>query len=307
MHTTTKCILLIGGSGQVGQALRAEALPDSWMLTSPPRSECDLTDHAQMQATLNRYTPDLVINTASMTNVDACEKDPDAAVAANFEGPANLAAQCCHRDIPLIHLSTDYVFDGQDGARPYLPDDPMNPLNHYANTKMMGEESIRHEMPWHVILRVASVYSAYGTNIFTKLIAAIETKDELRMVTDQTGSPTYAPDIAKAIITIAETILSGRADVYGTYHLAGDTPMTRHQFAQDVMAAYAPHTARLPTLYPAVSSDFLGFAPRPAYSVLDSSKLTSIFGIGASAWQKGLAESVAMHVAARHADKTPSA
>ncbi|MBV8060175.1 MAG: dTDP-4-dehydrorhamnose reductase [Alphaproteobacteria bacterium] len=310
MSQKTKRVLLIGGSGQVGQALRAEPLPENWVFAAPPRAECDLTDHAQVQASINNFKPDIIINTASMTNVDACEKDSDSAVAANFEGPANLAAQCCHRDIPLIHLSTDYVFDGADGSRPYTPDDPMNPLCHYANTKMMGEESIRHEMAWHVILRVASVYSTYGTNIFSKLLTAIETKDELRMVTDQVGSPTYAPDIAKALIRIVDAVMGGKFDAYGTFHFAGDTPMTRYQFAQDIMQAYAPHIQRLPKLFTAVSSDFPGFATRPAYSVLDSSKLERVYGIPASSWKKGLAEAIAMHVAARdarNADQAQSA
>ncbi len=162
-----KRIMLLGAGGQMGQAVRAEPLPRDWELAALSRAECDITDHRGVHKAVQTFRPDLVINAAAMTAVDKCETEQDQAVATNFEGPANLAAQCSAIDAPLIHISTDYVFDGQDGEVPYKPDDKMNPLSIYGNTKMMGEESVRHELAFHVILRISSVFSAFGTNMLT--------------------------------------------------------------------------------------------------------------------------------------------
>ena len=285
-------IMLLGAKGQVGQALRAEALPDDWELGVFGHAECDITDHAAVRATIQNFAPDLIINAAAMTAVDACETDHARAVAANFEAPANLAAQCSARDIPLLHLSTDYVFDGRDGAVPYTPDDLMNPLSAYANTKMMGEESVRHELAWHVILRVSSVFSVFGTNLLTKALQMFAKHDELKFVTDQVSCPTYAPDIAKALIVIGTAILRGKHDGFGTFHLCGTPAVTRLEFMQAIWEVYAPHMARRPRILPARSADFSGFAERPAYSVLDCTKIRDVYGIIQRPWREGLVEAL---------------
>lgn len=287
-----KRILLFGAHGQVGQALQAEALPAGWVLGAFGRSACDLTDHAATQKAIAEFKPSLVINAAAMTNVDACEREPDAAMKANFDAVANLAAQCSTRDIPVIHLSTDYVFDGRDGGIPYAEDAQMNPLNVYADTKMMGEMALRQELAWHVILRVSSIFSAFGQNILTRTLAMLSQKDELKIVTDQTSCPTYAPDLAQALVTMAEAILRGHYNAFGTFHYCGEPAATRLEFAQAVMAAYAPHTPRRPRILPALSSDFPGFAERPAYSVLDCRKIAATYGIAQSPWRDGITEAI---------------
>jgi dTDP-4-dehydrorhamnose reductase len=288
----TKRIMLLGANGQVGQALRAEPLPQDWQLAACGRAECDIADHRAVQNVIQTFKPDLVINAAAMTAVDACETEQDKAVAANFEAAANLAAQCSSIDAPLIHLSTDFVFDGRDGAVPYKPDDKINPLSVYGNTKMMGEESIRHVLAWHVILRISSVFSNFGNNILTKTLAMIDKHDTLKFVNDQISSPTYAPEVAKAIIVMTNAILGGKTDGFGTFHLCGTPPCTRYDFVQAVMALYAPHTARRPQILAAATSDFPGFAPRPAYSVLDCTSTQAIYGVEQKPWQDGLAEAM---------------
>ncbi len=285
-------IMLLGANGQIGQALRAEPLPADWQLGVYGHAECDITNHRATQQTIRNFKPDLVVNAAAMTAVDQCEKEPDKAVAANFEAPANLAAQCSAIDVPLIHLSTDYVFDGDNGNVPYKPDAPMNPLGIYGNTKMMGEESVRHELAWHVILRVSSVFSAFGANILTKTLKMLDEKDELKFVNDQISSPTYAPDIAKTIIVMAEAILRGHSGGFGTFHLCGEPPCSRYDLVQAIMEAYAPHTTRRPSILPAATADFPGFAARPAYSVLDCSSLRAVYGIEQKPWREGLAEAM---------------
>jgi dTDP-4-dehydrorhamnose reductase len=287
-------VMLLGASGQMGQALRAETLPPDWDLRGYGHAECDITDHLAVQKAIHDFRPELIVNAAAMTAVDACEKDLDGAAAANFEGPANLAAQCAALDIPLIHLSTDYVFDGQDGEKPYLPYDQMSPLSAYGVTKMMSEEAIRHAHAFHVILRVSSVFSAYGANILTKTLQWIDQRDELRIVTDQKSCPTYAPDAAKAIVTIGAAILKGSAAGFGTFHYCNEPPVTRFEFVRAIMETYAPFTTRRPKILPAVSADFPGLAERPAYSVLDCRKIFEAYGIAQKPWQDGLNEAIRM-------------
>ena len=285
----TPSILIFGGAGQIGQALAHETKPSNWEWIAPSRNLCDITDHRAVQKIIHERPPALVINSAAMTAVDACETQPERANAINFDAVANLAAQCSARDVPLVQLSTDYVFDGTNHT-PYQPTDPMNPINVYGHSKMMGEEAIRAELPWHVILRVSSVFSAYGSNLLTKSLKLIDERDELKVVTDQIASPTAAPEIAKAIITIATAILKGKSNGFGTFHLCGTPATTRFTFMEDIIDAYAP--AKRPRLIPAVSSDFPGFAARPLYAVMDCTTLAATYGIQQKPWRDGLTEAI---------------
>jgi dTDP-4-dehydrorhamnose reductase len=288
----SKRILILGANGQVGQALRAALVPSDWELGAYGRAECDILDHRAVQNALQSFKPDIIINAAAMTAVDKCEAEEEKAMAANFEAPANLAAQCATADVPLIHLSTDYVFDGTDGETPYRPDDKMNPLSIYGYSKMMGEEAVRHELAWHVILRISSVFSAFGTNLLTKTLQTIDQRDELKIVTDQKSCPTPAQDVAKALIVMADAILTGRSDAFGTFHFCGTPPVTRFEFFQAMMDAYAPYTTKRPKMTPALSSDFPGFAIRPAYSALDCTRTREIYGIEQRPWKDGLNEAI---------------
>ena len=287
-----KRILLLGAAGQIGQALQHHNLPVDWQLGSLTRTECDITDRRSVQQAVQSFKPDLVINAAAMTAVDLCEKEQDKAMAVNFEAAATIAAQCSTHDIPLIHLSTDYVFDGHDGGRPYTVHHKMSPLSVYGHSKMMGEEAIRHSHPWHAILRVSSVFSEFGQNLLPRMLNLIDTRDELKIVTDQISCPTYAPDIAEALVTMTHGILAGTFDRFGTFHYCGEPAVTRMEFVQAIMASYAPYTDRRPTIGAALSTDFPGLAERPVYSVLDCKRIHDVYGIAQRPWQTGLAKAI---------------
>ena len=293
---TIKRILFFGGSGQIGQAFKAETKPKDWEIIAPTSSSCDITSTNALRTLMQLTKPDLVINSAAMTNVDACEKEHDRARAINFEAVATMVAQCSALDVPLIHLSTDYVFDGRDGAHPYMPDSPMNPLNAYGETKMLGEEAIRHDFPWHVILRVSSVFSAYSSNILTNILKSIDVGSEINVPSNQLSTPTYAPDVTQALVIIGDAILHGKSNGFGTFHLSGDHPAPRQQFAQAIMDAYAPHTSHRPSIIPVDRSKVAGIAPRPAYSVLDCVKIATVYDIKPKSWRDGVTKSVAAYV-----------
>lgn len=279
--------MLIGANGQLGQAIRHAHLPEGFVLHTYGHQECDLADPASVRFAVQGLKPDLIINLAAMTAVDKCETEVDAARAANFQGPANLAAQCLTLDIPLIQISTDYVFDGK-ATTPYLEDEPMAPANIYGESKMMGEEAIRHTLPFHVILRISSVFSEYGSNLLTRTLHTIDSKDEMKSVTDQTTCPTYAPDIADVVLAMGAAILRGKVDGFGTFHYCGLEPTTRFDFTREVISAYAPFSGRNPALLPALSSDFPGLAARPAYSVMNCDKLKRVYGLEQKSWKAGV-------------------
>lgn len=290
-------VMFFGAAGQVGQAFQHQfnhpGFPRNWEIGLFSRAECDITDPMALRAAIQSFKPDLLINAAGLTHVDQAEKDEILAAKVNFHATANMAAQCSAMDIPMIHLSTDYVFDGTENS-PYQTDDAMNPINHYGASKMMGEEAVRHELAWHVVLRVSSVFSAFGRNILTNTIKMIEEHDELRMVTDMISCPTPATHIAQALIVIGAQLLDGKANGYGTFHLCGTPPCSRFAFTQAIMEAYAPHTARRPAISPVERSAFANLAPRPAYSVLDCSKIKDVYGIAQRPWQEGLDEAIAL-------------
>lgn len=290
-------IMIFGGPGQLGQAFRyvwenAPVRP-KWEIGLFGRQECDVTDPAELKTVIHNYKPDLIVNFAAITNVDLAEKNENIATQVNFHAAAQMAAHCSVLDIPMIQLSTDYVFDGTKDT-PYLPDDQMNPINVYGATKMMGEEAVRHELAWHVILRVSSVFSAFRRNILTNTIRLIEEQTELRMVTDVVAAPTPATHIVKAVIVIAQQLLGGKTNGYGTFHLCGVPACSRFELTQAIMEAYKPHADNRPNLLPVVSADFATSAKRPAYSVLNCDKIKEIYGIDQRPWQEGLEEAIAI-------------
>lgn len=290
-------IMLLGAAGQIGQALqhlgRSKALPETWDLALFSRAECDITSPAMLRDAIQTTRPDLLINAAGLTHVDEAEKDEKLAMATNFHAVAQMAAQCATLDIPMIHLSTDYVFDGRE-QRLYTPKDQMNPLNTYGGSKMMGEEALRGEHPFHVILRVSSVFSAFRRNLLTTVLALAQEREELRFVTDIVSTPTYALDIAHAITTMGQEILDGKIDGYGTFHLTGAPVASRYEFVEEVLRAYEPYAKRLPKLTATVCAEFPDDVRRPAHSAMDCAKIKAVYGIEQKPWKDGLREALAM-------------
>lgn len=296
--------MLTGANGQIGRALQNSNLPPQWILGLYTRSNCDMANPAQIKASVLSFKPDLIINCAGMTNVDQAEQTPELVKSVNFSGAATLAALASVMDIPLIHLSTDYVFDGRQTAL-YKPDDAMNPLNVYGASKLLSEEAIRHELPWHVIVRTSSIFSEYGPNFLTNMIDRILNQSELRIVTDVTGCPTYAAHLAEALVHMGTQILNGKTDGFGTFHYSGSPACSRYEFAEHVLAAWPSSTQPIPRLTPTISAEFAALAQRPRFSGLDCEKTTRIYGLSPKPWQPEL-KGVIDRILANHQPCTSS-
>jgi dTDP-4-dehydrorhamnose reductase len=284
-------IMLLGAGGQIGQAFAAQNLPEKWTLLPFDHAHLDLADRMAVRHAFLESEPDLVINAAAITNIETAEMNEEDAMRVNFEAPANLAALCSVSDVPMIHLSTDYVFDGERQT-PYPEDEPVNPLNLYAKSKFLGEEAVRQELAWHVVLRVSSVFSSYGNNLLTKALGWFDTKDQVNVVTDQTIAPTYAPDAAEAILRIAADLMNGKSDGFGLFQYCGAPAVTRFEFVRQIWEAYRPHASKEVQLKPVTTNFFPDYAPRPAYSVMDCAKLEKTYGIAQKDWREGLAPAI---------------
>jgi dTDP-4-dehydrorhamnose reductase len=281
-------LLLMGGNGQLGCELRRLAWPAGYIITAFDRGELDIAQREQVVATVARERPDIVINAAAYTAVDRAETEPDIAWASNCTGPANLASACHKAAIPLIHISTDYVFDGSK-AGPYCEDDPVHPLGVYGESKEAGDRAVRGALASHMILRTAWLYSAHGHNFVKTMLRLGQERPVLRVVADQIGSPTSAADIAAAIGAIVQQVAAGNTG-WGTYHFAGGGAVTWHGFAEAIFELAAPWRGAAPRVEAITTADYPTPARRPANSVLDCSKIAAAFGIVPRPWRAALAE-----------------
>jgi dTDP-4-dehydrorhamnose reductase len=281
-------LLVLGSSGQVGRELCRLSWPTGYTLGGFDRAEVDITQGEAVSAAIRRERPDIVINAAAYTAVDRAESEPEAAWAGNCTGPANLAAGCAETDIPLIHISTDYVFDGTKTG-PYREDDPVAPLGVYGQSKEAGDRAVREALASHVILRTAWVYSAHGHNFVKTMLRLAEGRPALRVVADQTGSPTSAADIAAAIAMIVPQLATGNRR-WGTYHFTAAGAVTWHGFAEAIFELAAPWRGPPPQVAAIASADYPTPARRPANSRLDCTKIGEAFGIRPRPWREALAE-----------------
>lgn len=276
-------VLVTGGNGQVGRSIAELATDEqfgSLDITVADRSTVDITDRAGLGAAFDRMRPEVVINAAAYTAVDAAETDEAAAMAANADGVASLADLCATHGARLLHLSTDYVFDGtKDGW--YVESDPIAPLGIYGRTKAAGEAAAR-ACPAHLILRTSWVYAAHGNNFIKTMLRIGAERPEVGVVDDQVGCPTSAHDIAEALLHLSSL------DVNGTYHLAGADSASWHEFAVAIFAAADLTT----TAKPISTADFPTPAPRPANSRLDSSALADATGVRLPGWRDSLPDVV---------------
>ena len=281
-------LLVLGAAGQVGRELCRLTWPVGTAIVAIDRPGIDIAEPGAVIAALARERPDIVVNAAAYTAVDRAESEPDAAWAANCAGPANLATGCAEAHIPFIHLSTDYVYDGSK-AGPYREDDPVNPLGVYGKSKEAGDRAIREVLPEHVILRTAWVYSAHGHNFVKTMLRLAAERPALRVVADQTGSPTSAADIAGAIQEIVRQIRAGNTR-WSTYHFAGAGAVSWHAFAKAIFAEAAPWRGPPPSVEAITTADYPTPARRPLNSVLDCAKIGEAFGITPRPWREALAE-----------------
>jgi len=284
-------ILVFGSGGQLGQELISRAGASGVSLTGLTRAQADIADPADVEKALSDLRPSLVVNAGAYTKVDRAEAEEAEAFRANAGGPETLALACAAAGLPLIHISTDYVFDGTK-AGAYREDDPIAPLGVYGRSKAAGEDLIRRHLPQHVILRTSWVYGVYGANFLKTILRLAAERDELRIVADQRGCPTSTADLASAILTAAQRIRTGEA-LYGTYHFAGAGATTWYGFACRIVEAQKPSTGRSPRVVPIETKDYPTPARRPANSELDSSRFGQTFGYTARSWSEAVDEAVA--------------
>jgi len=280
-------ILVTGGSGQVGGAL-ARLAPAEFEIFAPARPELDLSVPSELTAMIRSRAWAAVVNCAAYTGVDRAETDVVRAWQVNALAPAALATATAEAGIPIIHVSTDYVFDG---SKPdfYREEDPVAPLGVYGASKEGGEQAVRTANPRHIILRTAWVVSASGSNFVKTMLRLGAERPQLRVVADQTGCPTSADDIARAILTI----LGGMPDgPWGTYHFVNGGEASWHGLAEAVFARAAKHGRPAPAVEAIATSDYPTPAARPANSRLATDKIARDFGIHPRDWHEAVDEIV---------------
>lgn len=275
-------ILLFGANGQLGQEMARASAARAMPLVALSHVQADIAERAAVTDAIKRHGPSLVVNAAAYTKVDLAETEIEAARQANEIGPANIASACAAADIPLIHISTDYVFDGtKPGA--YVESDPIAPINAYGRSKAAGERAVREMSPLHVIIRTSWVYGEFGQNFLRTMLRLAAMRDELRVVADQRGCPTSTADLADAILAVAPQ-LPGAKKIWGTYHFVGSGVTTWHGFASRIIATQAPLTGRLPRVTAIATAEFPTPARRPANSELDCSLFARVFGVRGRPW-----------------------
>jgi len=283
--TVQKTILVAGGTGQVARSLTAVPAQEGIQVIAAGRPHLDLLEEASIRAALDKYAPDIIVNAAAYTAVDQAESDAEAAFALNAVAPGKLAAIAAERSVPIIHLSTDYVFDGTQ-AEPYVESDPVAPLGVYGRSKLAGEQAVAAANPAQIILRTAWVYSPFGKNFVKTMLRVADGRDELGVVHDQRGNPTSARDIARAILDVSGQILAAPADIKsGIYHMSASGAATWAEFAEFIFATSAVlggPTARINRI---TSAEYPTPVARPANSRLDCRKFSSAYGISMPDWQ----------------------
>jgi dTDP-4-dehydrorhamnose reductase len=299
-------ILLTGRTGQLGSELH-RLLPNLGDVIAPERNELDLREPQKIRQTMRAVKPQVVVNTAAYTAVDAAETDEAVALAMNGEAPGTLAQEAKKCGAAVIHFSTDYVFDGAK-TTPYQETDQPNPLNAYGRTKLAGEEAVRNSGAAHLIFRTSWVYATHGRNFLMTILRLAAQREELKVVGDQVGAPTCALDLAEATTKIVARILDAPgsdkalSQLRGTYHMTAAGQATWHEFAKVILeeAGRAPRTLSWlasalngrPLLarrvLPISTQEFASPTRRPAYSVLSNAQLAETFGFALPDWRTQL-------------------
>lgn len=283
--------LITGAEGQLGRELVRQAAARGWQAVTMGRADLDITMAADVEKRLCAVVPDVVINAAAYAQVDRAESDEKAAFAVNAQGPAHLARACRLVDRPLIHVSTDYVFDG--GKRTaYLETDPIAPLGVYGRSKAAGEAAVTAGLHRHIIVRTAWLYGVDGTNFVKTMLEAGRRHATLRVVADQWGCPTSAADLASALLDIAVALKEGSVpDPWGIYHFCGRGRTTWHGFAEKIFELAGQRMELAVTQVAPITTDqWPTPTKRPAWSVLDCGKIARCFGIVPRPWELGLKE-----------------
>lgn len=282
-------VLLFGPNGQVGNACQKAFQSAGFDVIALDRSEVDFAEPEQVYQAILRHKPDWVVNACAYTAVDKAESEPELAYQINGESVAQMAKACAELTIPTLHISTDYVFNGT-ATQPYQEDDTTDPIGVYGGSKLEGENQLRAANPKHIILRTSWVFGQQGNNFVKTMLRLGGERDTLGVVSDQVGCPTFAGDIADVIKRLVELYLAKGSLPWGTYHCSNSEKCSWFQFAEVIFKQGLASGAlkKIPTVTPLTTEQYPTIAQRPAYSVLDCSKLELLLNQTMPSWRPGL-------------------
>jgi dTDP-4-dehydrorhamnose reductase len=276
-------LLVTGAGGMTGAKVNAQSVQRGWECRALTRAELDISDSEAVREAIASYRPDVVINAAAYTAVDDAEQHEALATRVNADGAGNVARAANESGAAVIHISTDYVFDGKS-SRPHLPTDPVGPLGAYGRSKLAGEIAVRTEAERHLIVRTSWVYSEKGRNFVLTMLRIGATTREIKVVNDQHGCPTSASDLALALLAAADSMNRDRG-MSGTYHFSNSGVTTWYDFAKEI---FHVRGGVAPVIIPIPSASYPTPAKRPSWSVLDCSSFARDFGVSPRPWQEAL-------------------
>ena len=285
-------ILVTGANGQVGWELSRRGAKKGFAILALDRATLDITDQSAVDREVSGSGASVVVNAAAYTAVDQAESEAELAFAVNRDGPSYLASACAEAGILLIHISTDFVFDGEKQG-PYLETDQISPLSVYGKSKAAGEVAVRERLGEHIILRTSWVYGVQGSNFVKTMLRLGRERDVIKVVADQYGCPTYAADLADTILKIAAEIQDNRRITWGTYHYCGKGVASWHGLAQETLSLAKQYTSLKVKRIEAIgTADYPTPAKRPLNSVLDCSLIEKTFDIHQKPWRESLARMI---------------
>ena len=283
-------ILVTGANGQIGHCLQQQLGQKNWAFSAFTRTELDITDPQAVSQIVQRLCPNIIINAAAYTAVDKAEQEQELAYAVNRDGPANLARAAKDVNAAIFHISTDYVFSG-DATGAYTEDAPTNPQGVYGQSKLAGELAVAAANDKHIILRTAWVFGEHGNNFVKTMVRLGKIKEVLNIVADQEGSPTYADDLAKVLLVVAQHYSEGKPTPWGTYHYSGQPYVSWYGFAREIFTEVEQaglYVKPVPQLNAITTAEYPTPAKRPANSKLDCKKIEQAFGVAPSDWRSAL-------------------
>jgi len=291
-------ILVFGKTGQLARALRGNG-DERLTIISLNRDQCDLAHLDRIEFAIAREDPDAVINAAAYTAVDKAEGEPALAMALNGTAPAAISAACKQAGLPLVHVSTDYVFDGLK-TEPYGESDPVAPQSVYGRSKAAGEDAVLGSGANAAIIRTSWVYSAQGSNFVRTMLSLAATRDEISVIADQVGRPTWASDLARACLAAAQALAAREKNASGVFHYSGAGDATWADFAEAIFAEAAKRGLPSARVRPVTTAEYPTAAKRPPNSRLDTRKIEQVLGVPVRPWRDALAlcmDEIAAHPA----------
>jgi dTDP-4-dehydrorhamnose reductase len=282
-------VVVTGKHGQLARSILEGGAARGVAVTAVGRPELELTDPGGIDAAITAARPQVLVNAAGYTDTEGAEDEPDLARRINVDGAAAVAASARRLGVPLIHLSSSYVFDGQNTA-PYREEDPTNPLGAYGRTKAAGEAAVAAAQPAHVILRASLVFSPFGRNTITNMFKRAERQDEMQVITDQRVNPTSAFDLAGAVLTVAQNLARepDNGKLHGVFHAAGSGVAIPADFAEALFANSARYGGRAARVVRVTSKQYGSRVRRPPNAVLDCSKIAAVHGVVLPSWEEPL-------------------